>query len=304
MKIKRVLWYIRQGDFLPFYRWFLGKSIWPLLHKDLTRRNAIKVMEEDWDYLIVLDACRYDIFKEMVDERANYVISGGTGTQQWLEWNFKVKYRDVIYIAGNPHLASAHLKRTLGYNPFYKVKEVWDYGWDENLKTVPPEEVTKAALDALKSFPDKRMVIHYNQPHHTFLGDRELTKMVDGTLHSLEGGLVDMGKITAWRLAREGKVSIDRVIKAYKENLRIVMKEVNKLKKELHGRVVLTSDHGNAIGEYGKYGHGGGLRIEGLVKVPWVIIKDEKEQKTYKEPDIERRRLQTEIMKLKESGKL
>ena len=79
-----------------------------------------------------------------------------------MKCNFRGKYKDVIYIAGNPHFASAHLKKTFAFNPFHIVKEVWDYGWDNTLKTVPPEEVTIAALDTLKSSPNKRMIIHYN----------------------------------------------------------------------------------------------------------------------------------------------
>ena len=47
------------------------------------------------------------------------------------------------------------------------------------------------------------------------------------------------------------------------------MKEVERLKEQLPGRVILTADHGEAFGEYRLYGHGAGLRIEGLVKAPW-----------------------------------
>lgn len=41
----------------------LGKCVWPLYRRDLGQSKALKVMEVDWDYLIVLDACRYDIFR-------------------------------------------------------------------------------------------------------------------------------------------------------------------------------------------------------------------------------------------------
>jgi hypothetical protein len=305
MDVKRILTNIREGEFAPFYAWFLAKTIWPLLHRDLGKANATKVMAEDWDYLIVLDACRYDTFREVVDGSANYVISGGTNTSKWLEWNFTAKHKDVIYIAGNPYLASANLRRSLGFNPFYMVKEVWNYGWDSNLKTVPPEQVTDAALDTLKIFPEKRMIIHYIQPHRPYIADRELLEMDDGTWHTLEGGLwAGRNKTTPLRLARRGEASIERIKKAYKENLRIVMKEMERLKEQLPGRVILTADHGEAFGEHGIYGHGGYLRTECLVKVPWVILKDEKKQALYKEPAVERRKLQDRIMKLKESGRL
>ena len=45
----------------------------------------------------------------------------------------------------------------------------------------------------------------------------------------------------------------------------------------------------------GVYGHEGSLRVEGLVKVPWVIRKDEKKEAKYKELDIEKKRVKTQI---------
>ena len=185
------------------------------------------------------------------------------------------------------------------------VQEVWDYGWDDALKTVPPEQVTNAALDTLKSFPEKRMIIHYMQPHHPYIADKELLEMDEGTWHTLEGGLWGgQNMITPLRLARRGELPVERIKKAYEENLRIVMKEVRRLARELPGRVALTADHGEAFGEFGHYGHGGHLRMEALVKVPWVILKDEKKQALHPEPDVERRKLQDRITKLKDSGRL
>ncbi len=120
--LRKLFRYLRSGDLMPPYRYFLMKIIWPLFHRELILKNAVKVMEEDWDYLIVLDACRYDTFKKVVDDGAGYVISGGTGTSSWMMWSFREKHKDVIYIAGNPYLASAHLKKRRGFNPFYMVK--------------------------------------------------------------------------------------------------------------------------------------------------------------------------------------
>jgi len=304
-KLRKLFGYLRSRDLMPLYWYFLTRVIWPLFHKELTLKNAVRVMEEDWDYLIVLDDCRHDTFREVVDGGANYAISGGTNTTKWLEWNFREKHKDVIYIAGSPYLASGNLIKRLGFNPFYMVKEVWDYGWDISLKTVPPEQVTNAALETLKSFPEKRMIIHYMQPHRPYIGDKELLEMDEGTWHTLEGGLWGVRKKrTPSTLLRQGELSVERVKEAYEENLRIVMKEVRRLEKELPGRVILTADHGEAFGEHGIYEHGGPLRIEALVKVPWVVLKDEKKQAFHPEPGVERRKLQDRITRLKESGRL
>ena len=87
IKRNKIMSYIRK-----FNLHFLAKVLWPLLHKDLGKCKAIKVMKENWDYLIVLDACRYDLFLKVVDEKANFVISGGTSTGEWMKWNFGDKY--------------------------------------------------------------------------------------------------------------------------------------------------------------------------------------------------------------------
>lgn len=238
-------------------------------------------MEGDWDYLIVLDACRYDIFKKIVDKDAGYVISGGHWTQQWLEWNFNGRYTDVVYIAGNPHLASLNLRKTFGFNPFYKVDEVWKYGWDDSLRTVPPEEVTKAACKMLDRFPEKRMIIHYNQPHAPYLTDQALNPIGRPPLHTTEqvlsiGSQPERPK-NIYKIAEEGMISTKRMKKAYEKNLKLVMEEVRKLVEELHGKVILTADHGEMLGEYGVFGHNHQwLKVKEELVVPWYTIKNEK----------------------------
>jgi hypothetical protein len=263
------------------YRLIL-KEFFRIVNRNCSIKNAVRIMDKQWDYLIILDACRYDVFADIVDKNADFVISGGGTTQEWLEWNFNGKYKDVIYIAGNPHFATLNLVKTFGFNPFFKVIEVWDYGWDNELKTVPPKEVTKAAIKTLDNFPDKRMIIHYNQPHHPFITNKELLHLDDGTWNTLEGGMWDGEKITVWHYLRQGKIPIKKAWLAYKDNLRIVMSEVDNLVKKLHGRVIVSADHGNHFGEYRLFGHFEGIRSEQLVKIPWMILKDEKSTITSK----------------------
>jgi hypothetical protein len=255
---------------LRFLRYYIN-----LKNRSLSRKNSIKIVDQDWDYLIILDACRYDMYQLIVNQNADYVISGGTDTQEWVQWNFKGKFNDIIYIAGNPHLSSYNLVKTFRFNPFYKVIEVWDFGWDEQFKTVPPKKVTDATLSTLKEFPDKRMIIHYNQPHHPFIGDKELLKIDEGTATNPENISNKEEKATVWAMVRKGKLPLRRAWKAYLKNLKIVMKEVYRLVDKLSGKVVVSSDHGNLVGEYMFFGHIDNMRAENLVKVPWHIIKNE-----------------------------
>lgn len=287
--------------------WFL-KNYVRVRYKNLSKDNAIKIMDQEWDYLIVLDTCRYDLFRELY-KNASYVISGGSGTQEWLKWNFDGKFEDVIYIAGNPHLSTPNLVKLFGFNPFYKVVEVWDFGWDSTFKTVAPEEVTIAALETSKRYPNKRMIIHYNQPHHPFLKDRDLLRLDEGTWSQLKGEVWGGRKTTVWDLAQRGEVPIEKVWRGYKENLKLVMEEVQRLINKLRGKVILTSDHGNHIGEYKVYGHHvTGLRTKELVKVPWLTIKDQETRSAFEkqkeESKFETQRIKERIRQLKKKGKV
>ena len=137
-------------------------------------RKVLNVMEEKWDYLIILDACRYDYFeslyKEFFDGDLEKRISLGSNTIEWCLESFKGYYPDVIYISGNPYINSkVGIKGFNARRHFYKVIDVWDFGWNEELGTVSPENVNKTALSLVRKFPQKRFIIHYLQPHAPYI---------------------------------------------------------------------------------------------------------------------------------------
>ncbi len=279
---------------------------------DHSKDRAVRVMEEDWDYLILLDACRLDLFREVVDPGTPHVVSGGSSTSEWMVWNFDRDCSDTVYVAGNPHFATANLVKTLGRSPFADVVEVWDHGWDEVLKTVPPHQVTNGAMKALAMHPEKRVIVHYNQPHHPFIADPELLSMDDGTFRKFEGrSSRPTDHRIIWDAARTGKVSRKRVWTGYRKNLELVMTEVAKVVDVVHGRVVVTADHGNAMGESFIWGHPNGMRLPALVNVPWYVIKDEERAPpdVEREPvvpltDIEAQRVRDRIRALRGAGKI
>jgi hypothetical protein len=135
-------------------------------YREVLRRlpnRGVYVYDEEWDNLIILDACRYDTFKELntVEGKLESRISRGSATQEFLVENFrkhpqKKTFEDVVYVAGNPFVSWL-----LPAGIFHRVYPVWDYGWDENLLTVPPEPVVSAALEARRLYPDKRLIVHF-----------------------------------------------------------------------------------------------------------------------------------------------
>jgi hypothetical protein len=281
-KVKRLRMYMQLWKPKNAYLYFIRKYF-NLRYKNLSKAKATRVMDRKWDYLIVLDACRYDMFKLVVSKDSDFIISGGSVTQEWLRWNFKGNFPDVVYIAGNPHLSNFNLSKTFIRNPFYKVIDVWDFGWDKVLKTVPPSKVTESTLKALKTHPNKRLIIHFNQPHHPFLGNKELLKYDDGTWHKVNKSNWRQKKFTIFGAAEEGIISIKTLWKGYIKNLQIVMDEVYTLVQKLPGKVIITSDHGNHLGEYMLFGHISHLRTKELVKVPWYVIKEEEKQLSMQE---------------------
>jgi chemotaxis signal transduction protein len=67
-----------------------------------------------------------------------------------------------------------------------------------------------------------------------------------------------------------GRGDRDEIWEAYIENLRYVLDSVEILLENIDaGKVVITSDHGNAMGEWGVYEHPLGVPIDSVKNVPW-----------------------------------
>jgi len=137
--------------------------------------DKLLIMDEKWDHLIVLDACRYDYFKRVYKRYFTGELSKRTSvastTAQWIRRSFKGTYDDIIYISSNPYMNS--IREIHGYkgcDHFFKVVDLWKDGWDDGKGTVLPETVTDSAIDMLEHYHGKRLIAHYLQPHSPYLG--------------------------------------------------------------------------------------------------------------------------------------
>ncbi|NJE00444.1 hypothetical protein [Thermococcus sp. JdF3] len=289
--------------------WWKNVFVWhvgPLVYRT---NKGFSVMSEYWNHLIILDACRFDIFKEEIKKtrlytqgKLEYRISKGSMTAEFLLNNFgEGKFKNIVYITANPFVDM------LLKGKFYKIIPVWKDGWDDNLNTVHPRTVYEYTKLALKEYPTKRFIIHFMQPHFPYLTLR-LPEETGFSKHreAVLNGVMQWRDRTVWDLVAEGRLPIDIVEHAYRENLRIALKYVEKLVKILDGKIVITSDHGEAFGErlhriipINVYGHPKGIRINPLVKVPWLIIERPKKRR-----DVESLRLKKAIKNLKLKGKV
>ena len=70
--------------------------------------DGIDVMSKDWDRLIVLDACRFDVFDELASDipgELEKVESRASATTQFLRANFSNSVlHDTVYVTSNPQL--------------------------------------------------------------------------------------------------------------------------------------------------------------------------------------------------------
>lgn len=278
--------------------------------------------KEEWDVLIVLDACRYDYFERLYPEylsgELEKRLSPGTWSLEWAERSFPGVYDDVVYVSANPYVRNSYISEEklqgkwggLRIDPFvsemhfYKVIDVWVDGWDEKRGTVFPATVNEAAIYAMRRYGDRRYVIHYVQPHSPYLGAHglELKGPTDRFLESIRWRIVDtLGKergrrvneaIGLWpppstleRIAR--RFGHDVLRRLYQQNLKLVLRHVSLLKDYLSGRVVVTSDHGESLGESGVYGHRRDIRTKEVVEIPWLEMHLEKREKPLPQVDYE-----------------
>lgn len=235
--------------------------------------NGVHVMDEDWDNLLILDACREDLFRETVDlspfDSYRTVTSLGSATGEWTRNNFTDrKFGDTVYVTANPFLTR--------YAPdsFHELIEVWRESFDDEKQTVPPDSVTESFREAVAEYPNKRVVAHYMQPHYPFRKMSYMGWHPDGILE----GKAHEEVHTPWDALQAGLVDRKAVMEAYRDNLKYVMESVSEVVDDLPGKTVVTSDHGNMAGEWGLpfpvriYGHPERLRFPELVTVPWAEV--------------------------------
>lgn len=289
------------------------------------------IHDTNWDYLIILDACRYDFFerfyKKYLDGELAKVETRATHTGEWLARTFTKFYSDVTYISANPTINSkgisvntSHLplnSSQLDWNPnwtatehFSKIIDVWDFGWSEKYNTVPPKAVTETVIQPKNG---KKKIIHYNQPHEPYLSLYETLPDSENTTENEKNNNMKVNQISGllkeklkyflgpklglrshlrkkffWKLKNLMRVPADgdmerawrekSVAYFYEDNLLRVLTEVQRLLNEIDGKIIVTSDHGECLGEKGFWGHGwtGKTKIpklSALVTVPWVKIE-------------------------------
>ena len=248
--------------------------------------SGVDIFEEDWDNLVILDACRYDMFVEEADLPGQLETrrSRGSNTVEFLRGNFHDRtLHDTVYVTGNPQL---YRNRDWIQSDLHATVEVWhDDGWDDHHRTVLPETMVDRTLEAAEQYPDKRLVSHFVQPHYPFLVEESVFDDDQAFLRPDEPG--------CWHQVMTGQLSVSKsaVWDAYRETLRTALPHVRELIESLDGTTVVTADHGNMVGERGRpvpvveWGHPRSVYTEQLVKIPWLVIDGDRRNIRREEPE-------------------
>lgn len=273
------------------------------------------IFESNWSNLIILDACRYDFFKSVykgyLGGKLEKCYSKGSNTPEWITKTFKRSYSGkLVYISANPFINSFGIeveKNLDATDYFYKIFDVWDDYWNDQSKTVLPKSVSKVTRKIRMRYPDKKIISHYMQPHYPFLSVGPINQGVKKIFRRAKGekqknslfekirskvgrffnrflgfensfrirGSLRMRKLNPIELF-EKKYGRKALLKAYQSNLRIVLEKVSVLVKKIPGKCIVTSDHGELLGEYGLYEHPKEINKPTLRTVPWLEVETEK----------------------------
>jgi hypothetical protein len=255
----------------------------------LTSRRPVghNIFSDEWDLLVVLDACRVDALAAVAPEYDFLSDVGerwsvGSTSIEWIANTFTESYADeaaeTAYITAN-HFSDAAFStrefppygedlppfgravpvawpswRTVRSEDLCELEEVWRYGRDDEASTVPPRVVSDTVIEAGRDSRCDRVVAHYMQPHDPYIGSDTLNS--PGELYRLN----------------DGDVSRDELWDAYIDTLRLVLDDVELLLENYDAEtVVITADHGEAFGEWGSAAHTIAFPHPAVRKVPWVV---------------------------------
>lgn len=212
------------------------------------------------------------------------------------DFEYSPRARDFKY---NTFRASDH------FNEFI---DAYNFAWDDRLHTVHPKKLTNVALQEAARDGQTRLVVHYMQPHLPFIGEdgfsnntyeHRQSEIPRQSIDDRDQFFKERSQITlyekliydvTWReeleynldvvdnsergyeaLLRADLVTKEEIKKGYKGNLELALGEIQRLINCVNCPVVLTSDHGEFLGEFGVFDHPP-IYHPILRKVPWFEV--------------------------------
>jgi len=262
------------------------------------------ILERDWDLCIILDTCRVDALREVAEEYdfiedVNWVLSVGGSSPEWMVHTFDTQWRETLqntaYLTSNAwteKVLEDRLQPTDRYSNFQilkvlrrfgswefvhpdelgRLEKIWRYIPEDERTTekhdpaglmqggAPPRYVTERAISVGREFEFDRILLHYMQPHAPYMAN-----VIDEGRdpYEYEKNPFDyLQESDQW----------SEVWDAYLDELRYVLDDVAILLRNIDAEtVVISADHGEALGEYGIYNHHTGSLHPWIRRVPWMV---------------------------------
>ncbi|UCH72366.1 MAG: hypothetical protein JSW62_02115 [Thermoplasmatales archaeon] len=239
------------------------------------------------------------------------IITPATWTGAWVAEIFHgEKMKDTIFISSHKwinsegpsdeqvRIFSERLKygkmiRELDATKIFKdIVDVWKFGYDERIRAISPDIMTEETIKALDENPDSRVITKYFQIHDPYIyyvedQPKKRKKISFENLQNFIGTVISdevlcklremTGRLPVNALSyyylKYGKEGIR---KGYREDLKIMFKYIKKIVDRFpNKKVVITSDHGERLGEGGDFGHSG-QHDKIITEVPWYEISPRK----------------------------
>jgi hypothetical protein len=225
---------------------------------------------DEWDILVILDACRMDLFEEVVSQHEiqknldsiSSTYSCASSSHEFMKKCYGSVSESVL---SKTHLITANgwENDAIDVSKFYDIDNVWKYHHNKSVGNTPPQPVTDCAVRAYRESNASKYIIHYLQPHAPFV---HCSGKYDSVNKTHGGG----NSQNIWKKLQKNQFEKDEIWEDYAENLRIVLDHVKILLENMSGNMLITADHANGMGKWGIYGHPGYVPVPIVKRVPYV----------------------------------
>lgn len=169
-------------DWLARPGWALGR-LWCEYNRQFCNRTGTKVIEKDWDDLIIFDACRYDWFRDVssTDGEFSTGLPAAPNTIAFLERNFgDDEFPDTVYVSGHLNLKQIDAK----FHDRVRLSEthrevVYSGEFDDRSEVVFPETMAEETLQTQTECPNNRLIVHFMQLYTPLIGENEAKEVFD-----------------------------------------------------------------------------------------------------------------------------
>lgn len=244
----------------------------------LDQHQLLDELKTDENFLlIILDACRYDKFVELdkeIDGDIEKVDSDVPNTHTWIKENWSDGPYDITYISAMPWVHTQpvdhpHAGTYDGSAHFNRVIPCHNKYWSDKYKTTLPQDITRE----VNNCSDNNILVHYFQPHFPHIDGPLFVNPEAGPFEDYEEEIKRAVNIE--KVPEHDDITDEFLDESYTNNLKYVwnngVSNIDLLQSNTDKKIIITADHGENLGERGKYGHNSYDDI--VTTVPWMRVR-------------------------------